>query len=415
MRASQADSPWVSILSRALGWTLVIVIATILLCDDYYAPTHILVVAGLPIFLVLLLLRFRLRSFHSIILISAIAYLASLVLATFAHGGFPDSDILPLLLPLSLTAAFLAAFCLLTRTHDGFPVLLCDWATFACAANAVVSTVMFFRQDMSWGVIANFRLIPYLGVPAYQGSTTIGDTYAIYFVYGFSVLVASRRPRWQRLALGLAASVLLLGLVATQGRGAYMAALAGVVVVSVASSRRNRLIAAALLGTAAVAALYPPFTAALLYRGAGYRVGIWLSYLEMAAAHPFTGYGMLADTHRMVEGHLFNHAHDVVLAAEIRGGLIGLASMLVMLGTAVDWSVIHLRRTGDPALLGIVVTLIVGWILNHELLVTYPDWTWVTFWVPVGLVAGAEARLRGGTWESPGGSATGNGVGSIRG
>lgn len=377
-----------------LTFAVLLILSTILLCNDYEAPSHILFAAALPAAVAPFLLGTRRDSFKSLILLAALGYILSLLAATITYGRLPLAAVSPYLPCVLGILGFLAVFCMLARAYDGFARVLCDGVTIICAVSATLNSLAFFQQDMSWGVIANFRLVPYIGIPAYQGSTTISATYAIYFVYAFSVVTASGRPRWQKVVLGLAGACLLIGLIATQGRGAYLGALAGVVAVSVASSRRNRRIAIAFVVVAALAALYPPFTAAMLYRGDGYREGIWLSYLHMAAERPLWGYGVLTDVRRMVEGHLFDHAHDTLLSAEIRGGLPGLVSVTVLLGASLYWSAAQARRQGDPAILGMVVALATAALLDYELRITYPDWTWVTFWAPLGLAAGVEVRLR---------------------
>jgi len=390
MRASIPQA----IVIHALTLSMILVATAILLCNDFYAPADILAVAAIPAVIAPLLLRPGRDAFKSVILLAALTYGLSLVLATLLYGGFPLAGVLPFLPPLVATVGTIAVLCMLIRSSEGFIRVFCDWVTLACAVSAAVNTLAYFRQDMSWGVIANFRLVPYIGIPVYQSSTTIGATYAIYFTYAFSVLTASRRPHWQKAVFGLAAASLLLALIATQARGAYLAALAGVFAVSFSTSRRNRLIAIAFLIAAGLAALYPPYTAALLFRGDGYRIGIWLSYLQMAADRPLAGYGLLTDTTRLVEGSVFIHAHSVVLAAEIRGGLLGLASMAALLGAGLYWSAAYANRRGDPGLLGMIVALVADGILNHEVLITYPSWPWVTFWLPLGLAAGAEVKLR---------------------
>jgi O-antigen ligase len=283
---------------------------------------------------------------------------------------------------------------MLHQIHADFAAIFCDCVAVIAAVSAAVNLVFFFQQDLHLGSIASHRLTAFIGVPHYEVSTSVSTTYAVYFVAAFCGVISARRSTWRRILLALAAAVLLFGLLATQGRSGYVAALVGVIAVSASLSRRNGLIAAGFAAACVLAALYPPFMDALLFRGSGYRGGIWLSFLHLAGDRPIFGWGVLATINRWVEGHVFFHAHSLILSAEVRGGVLGLVSMVAMLGYCLYWSTADMRRSRDPLIFGMVLTFVTAGLFDFQLLITFPDWLWVVFWIPIGLAAGAEAKLR---------------------
>jgi hypothetical protein len=68
--------------------------------------------------------------------------------------------------------------------------------------------------------------------------------------------------------------------------------------------------------------------------------------------------------------------------------------MAIMLGAGIYWSWTYARRFGEPVFLAMIVALGVAGLFDYELLLMLPDWSWVTFWLPIGLAAGAEIALR---------------------
>jgi O-antigen ligase len=378
----------------ALVLELLVMVAAILLSGAYFTPAKIFYILLLPTAVATAIVCFRRYSLHSVILWTSLIYVTALFISTAIYGRFPREEILCELIPVLSIVLFLSLLCMLHQLWVDFPAIFCDCVVVLSAVSVAVNLVFFFQQDMHLGTIANYRLTAFIGVPHYEVSTSVSTTCAIYFVAAFCGVISTRRAAWRRSLLALAAAVLLFGLLATQGRSGYIGAIVGVVAVSASLSRRNGLIAIGFVAACVLVALYPPFTDALLYRGSGYRGGIWLSYLDLAADRPMFGYGVLANINRLVEGHVFFHAHSLILSAEIRGGLLGLVSLVAMLGGSLYWSTVYMRRYRDPLIFGMVVTFVTAGLFDFQLLITFPDWLWVVFWIPIGLAAGAEAKLR---------------------
>ena len=128
-----------------------------------------------------------------------------------------------------------------------------------------------------------------------------------------------------------------------------------------------------------------------------------MEYLRSAGERPLIGEGLLAVIHRNVDGSEIFHPHNLLLSAQIRGGVLSLVGMALMLGGGLYWSFCHARRSGDPVFLAMIVAISVAGIFDYELLLLPTGWTWVAFWLPIGLAAGAELAVRRNTVAAPDG------------
>jgi O-antigen ligase len=167
-------------------------------------------------------------------------------------------------------------------------------------------------------------------------------------------------------------------------------------------SRRVLLVTlAGIVALAAVIVIYPPALDALLARGGSYRVATWLRYLAFAWEHPLVGTGLNQRLWLTVDGAELHHAHNMLISALVRGGLIGLAGMAAMLAGGLYYAWRHAVRSGNPVIFGMILALAVAGTFDYDLILTRMDWMWLTFWLPIGLAAGGELYVRG---LSPAGS-----------
>lgn len=134
---------------------------------------------------------------------------------------------------------------------------------------------------------------------------------------------------------------------------------------------------------------------ALLVRGLSYRPEIWGRYLAEASQHPLVGYGQFADIDvPMHDGFIAFHPHNLVLSAQIRGGVFAAGAMLVMLFGGLFWTWRYWLQTGKLTPFCLILVIVCAGIVDYQLLTTFPTWPWVTIWLPVGLAVGVEHLAR---------------------
>lgn len=393
-----AGGPWGD---RAAGGVLLLVTLTplvaILFVEPYRLPMGLLV-GGSVLAALVLAVRRAFAVPRSLVLLGMALFLVGTLMSTVVSEPLKPGQLATLAGRGALALWFMYLVALVARRGGAalMPFLLA--LVLACGISAAINAGLFLAGDPRAVGVEDPRLIPVVGVVRHQWPTTISATYALMLVAAFALAAAPGARRSVRVAAALAGLATAAALALTETRSGYLAALAGVLAVSAILSRRMMLatLAVAAVGVAAVL-LYPPALEAILARGGSYRIGAWLSYLDFAFENPLVGTGLTRRLWLTVEGIELHHAHSMLISSMVRGGLIGLAGMGLMLfgGLFYAW-----RRAmadkGSAAIFGMMVALVVVGLFDYDLILTPTDWMWLTFWMPVGLAAGAELAVRQG-------------------
>ncbi len=271
----------------------------------------------------------------------------------------------------------------------------------ACAVNAGINVLLFLEGDPRTMLPGNGRLSAAIGTPGGIWPTAVSVRCAVFFAAAFALATARRSSRPVTIVAAVAMLPIGAMLLLTVGRAGYVGALAGMLSVVPFVERRVRAFILSIVGLAVILSFYPPIFEAVATRGMSYRIEIWVTYLEWAWETALIGQGMTANVHRVIGGIEFYHAHNLLISALARGALVGLFGMIIMLGAGLYWSWTYARRFGEPVFFAMMVALCVTGVFDYELLPTLTNWTWVTFWLPIGLAAGAEvaSRRNGGPWK----------------
>src|SRR5262249_31393050 len=160
------------------------------------------------------------------------------------------------------------------------------------------------------------------------------------------------------------------------------------------SSRRIRWTIVAGAVSVATVLIAVPWLRDRLLRGEGLRREVWQAFIGKASEKPWTGFGAVQDVSVWVSGLLIDQPHNLVLSAQVRGGLIAAISMLFVLCAGTYWTWRFYRQTGQTTPLAVFVTMAACGMFDYNLLITRADWPWVTFWLPISLAIGAETYIR---------------------
>jgi O-antigen ligase len=260
------------------------------------------------------------------------------------------------------------------------------------AAGAVINMVAFAEgHPFSPESLSSFRLLGTLGMPESTNATSLSVTYA---VYGAAALAMTNDDpaRWRRILFGWFAIILIVGVLMTQARSAYLAVAVAALVPAAALSGRARLAALGVIAFAVIALPLLPYARDVIAsRGLSHRPEIWVDYFAMAAHGPFFGYGITPEIDQvMTDGLVVDQPHNIVLAALVRGGIIGGVAMLTLLVECLYWSYRLWLSSRQLTPLCMVVAMTAAGMFDYQLQATNPSWTWVTFWLPIGLAIGAE-------------------------
>jgi len=189
--------------------------------------------------------------------------------------------------------------------------------------------------------------------------------------FALAYVLVEARGSWRWLFGALSGAVMLLAVLLSQSRGAILLGLPAALVVTLIFWRGRRAItlaAGALVGVLAVLvplSMILPRLADLFGSTATFRRHLWYSSLQLIAERPLTGAGLDQFLYWYRSRYLLPEAwqepnlsipHNILLNHWVNLGILGV--LLGIAFQAVYWRRLwHLRRTGDPALLMLVLGL----------------------------------------------------------
>ena len=225
--------------------------------------------------------------------------------------------------------------------------------------------------------------------------------YAIAAVCGLAWLAGNDRPLGRWIA-GVCMAVLVVAVVLAGSRNAMVCmvfALGCLVVANRIRTARGFVLTAGSLAVGMLIALLtaywlvPGAGDVILPRGMSFRPAIWLDYAaRIRADGMWFGLGVSTPDLIQVGGYDVLHPHNLYLAVAHQAGLLGLALLVTVIAVTADTL---FRNYHEPeAKLGLAVWAMAlpGYLLDGHELVDKVGWTWLLFWLPVGIALGIRAR-----------------------
>ncbi|MBI3436793.1 MAG: O-antigen ligase family protein [Proteobacteria bacterium] len=262
--------------------------------------------------------------------------------------------------------------------------------------SAAINMIAYVYRNEIPDRLTDYRLIASIGMPEYYNSTNISATYAVFCIAAVACLVSHSTTRIQRTLLSVGAVLLFSGVLFTQARSAIVAVCAGLAVIGASASRRVRTLVAGAVAVAAIIVIAVPAARdVLLHRGLSDRPEVWQNFIAKAWEQPFLGFGIFANIDvKLRDGRVIDQAHNIILSAQVRGGAIAALAMIAIAAGCLYWGTRFCRATGSSIPLAASVAMLTAGMMDYEILTTYPAWPHVTFWLPIGLCAGAEIGVR---------------------
>lgn len=346
-----------------------------------------------------LALAFNTDSAFSIIIIAVFVYLLSMNLSSWSQPDFNHrlvdqqwalaGEILLFMVITAQAVAFIPRF--LTRLIYILVPLV--------AISALISICPFLAST-GWKIFDD-RLTIWLGMPGYTNSTNISLTYAVFFVAALAAALNKRSSLFLKIWLVPFSLILLGAILLTQARSAYVGtavgAIAALLITNGSTAWRKSFLkyAAVILTVGAVFVAVPRARNMIGHRGESYRAEIWKTYAENAIAKPLLGYGGLSNIDIVVtDGNVFDQPHNLIMSAQIRGGIFCMLAMFTILSASVWWGLRFFASRQCAIPLAMAATIATTGMFDYNLLITGTTWPWITFWFPWAICAGAEIATR---------------------
>lgn len=394
MGADRSGS-WINRLALRLAPRLVQDLLILTLCLGYimnniWAARTVFSFAVLPLGWLLLYRLRDISALRSPIFLLAAAYLGALALSAIAGQATPAPMIGKHIYHSLLILSFIAITATLMARDSDFQTTLVVFMSVSAAISALMN-ILHFYSDFSLQGLLGQRLQGVPGITVYYNSNYVGFLYAIPCVAALTT-AAKGGPRSRVLLLAVAAMMLLLAVVLTQSRESLLAVGAGFAVMLIfAAPVHLRLV----LGTVAAliiaaAWLSTPLSTQLFARGDSSRLSLWPVYLDLATQRPIFGYGLAFDIRIALPQETIYSAHNVILNAQIRGGLLAALTLTALIITALcqAWR----SRRVNPLALALVAASLTAASVDFEVYAGAFGGDWIYFWLPIATAAGASIR-----------------------
>lgn len=356
------DTPW---LSQTIGYA-VLLPAMLFLLPDLRRPTPLL----------------------AVLLVGIGGFLAVLLVSTLAAGIEGQKSFGKLVAIAAVHFANCVAIGLAGRYDRALPLYLGRILGVAAAVAAAIllwlgaADVIFGQVQLRADTDFHWVLNP----------NAIGAVYALCFAAVVGHFVQRGLAPAERIVTLLVAALLLVAITLLQGRGAMIGCIGAILVTAFALPRRVTLTFFALLVLALAVLLIvaPEWGGYFTTRGDGGRLAIWQHFLEVARERLWLGHGLNYDTRFDMGSYIAYTPHNTFVAALVRGGIAGLAFLLVAFAAAAIIGIAAARRGWWTPLIALA-TMLSMTMVDHEL---YPEpfsYYAYVYWLPLGLAAYAAS------------------------
>lgn len=139
--------------------------------------------------------------------------------------------------------------------------------------------------------------------------------------------------------------------------------------------------------------LVPGGNEVILPRGMSFRPAIWSDYAARVRVDGmWFGLGVSTPDLIQVGGYDVLHPHNLYLAVAHQSGLLGLALLVTAIAITVHTLLGNYDEPEAKLGLAIWAMALPGYLLDGHELIDKVGWTWLLFWLPVGIALGIRAR-----------------------
>lgn len=268
------------------------------------------------------------------------------------------------------------------------------------ALNAAINIYHFIMGSLNLSSLADSRIGSSFGAAMGYNANLDSLIYAVFFV-GLFVTVISKSSKYD-LFINIPSLLILFFIILwEQSRGVSVAIIISLLfyVVSLRSARDLKIIYAFLVGFIVFALFFFLFLKSgvsnYITRPDYLRLEIWLKFFNISLENTFIGLGdRFIFAVPLSDGQLAPHPHSILLSSLVRGGIIGLLSMLFIIGSGLLRSYQYAKCTQNAVPFCVFLTVAIAGIFDFDLKVWQAGWYLAGYWLAIALVLGADADLR---------------------
>jgi len=374
-------------------------LGSIFITDNVRAHRNIYYLLVIPLFALQVRASFFSGLIRSRVFQVTLLYLVYLWLSLFWASATNAYNLYNEARTLALMLVFLAVTAFFAVKMDRFPLLLAKCLGLVVGAAALISLAWFYSTHSfaSWGGLESRAVDIGLAAHPIDSAATYG---LVAVLLMFTLFPGRPEPKLGAWLWPLSLIAVMAFIAMTQTRGVIIS-LAGVTALGLAAQKKRRLLLILAILTVAtlgviIASMHHPEGMVGFERRFAVRWEIWQVSLGLIREHPWFGFGLNEhQTLYLSHGGYEGVAHSLYLENLLFGGLVGTGILGLLLAAALRQSWREYRRNGDFLYPALVLFPMFSGISTGYLTLSKITPEWIQFWLPMGLIIGAELRSRG--------------------
>lgn len=269
-----------------------------------------------------------------------------------------------------------------------------------CALNALINLFLFVSSYASLREVIDHRFFSQYGAAMGYNPNLDALIYAIFLV-GLIVSIDKTNSKYQKFLNIFSLTVLFVSLLLTQSRASLLSAIFVLFMCGFKFNylRELRFILILLVGIIIfiifVLFVLPGGYSAYLSRIDRLRPELWLKFFYIIKENYFIGVGdRTTFTVLLSHGDIAPHPHNILLSALLRGGIIGLASMLFILIAGLYQTISYAKITHNLIPFSILLLVTIAGFFDFDLKIWQAGWYLATYWLAIAFALGADSGLR---------------------
>lgn len=270
------------------------------------------------------------------------------------------------------------------------------------AINVILNIYFYLKSFSNLSLILETHMTAVYGAAIGYNPNQDCLVYVLYFI-GLAVTLIHNFSRNDFYFSAPSVVILLVGLLLEQSRSTLLGAFISLILLNLLSSKATRSgVILALLGLTLLTLIYssiflPNGLATYFLRGESHRFEVWKLWFNILLQDPIIGFGDRTIREIFISsGEKLLHAHSILLSSWLRGGLLGLGSMLYIAVFGIRCAFLYAKTYNNFVPFCVFVVVAVDGVFNSELKVWQAGWEWAGYWIAIALILGADAKLRNG-------------------
>lgn len=268
------------------------------------------------------------------------------------------------------------------------------------ALNSLINFYYFFNNISSAASLGNYRLQSSFGAALGYNPNLDALIHSIFFI-GFVITVINNKSSYGKFIAMATITILSCALVLEQSRGCTAAVIITLLYFFISQKIiidiRLKLALVIICGLIGVYVFVILLDGGSIYLARPFylRPEIWFKFFKIISENSFIGFGdRYIFAVPLSTGEIAPHPHSLVMSSLVRGGIIGVTSIIYILISSTFSAYKYAKYTRNPIPLCVFMTAGIAGIFDFDLKVWQSGWYLASYWLVIALTLGADTALK---------------------